>query len=143
MTATLDTRGVAHDPGSNWRDRAACLNYEAEWWFALEEETRARAVRICVIECPVRTQCLEYALEKDERHGVWAGYDISEHRIRIRRQRDKARRDAGPPNPRLKLTDALVEQIRALAKQGLAQRTIAQRLDIAQTTVSTALRRDS
>lgn len=143
MSATLDTRGVTHDPGTDWRARAACLEHDAELWFSLDERDRNQAIRICVTDCPVRTTCLQYALDNDERAGVWAGYDISEHRIRIRRQRDKARRDAGPPNPRLKLTDALVEQIRALAKQGLAQRTIAQRLDIAQTTVSTALRRDS
>lgn len=37
------------------------------------------AKRVCG-ECPVRVQCLEYAFEADERHGIWGGLDQYERR---------------------------------------------------------------
>jgi|SRR5580704_8142960 WhiB family redox-sensing transcriptional regulator len=44
-------------------------------WFYPEPgdtETTAYARRIC-LACPLRPECLEYALEHDERWGVWGG----------------------------------------------------------------------
>jgi WhiB family redox-sensing transcriptional regulator len=37
------------------------------------------AKRICG-ECPVRAECLEYALEEDERFGIWGGMSERERR---------------------------------------------------------------
>ncbi|ONK24265.1 hypothetical protein BLX87_06150, partial [Bacillus sp. VT-16-64] len=36
-------------------------------------------------ECPVSTACLDYALAKDERFGIWGGMSERERR-RLRRQ---------------------------------------------------------
>jgi hypothetical protein len=43
------------------------------------------AKEVCA-ECPVRTKCLEYALETDQRHGVWGGLDEHERRELKRRR---------------------------------------------------------
>jgi WhiB family redox-sensing transcriptional regulator len=80
---------------SGWRTSAACNGPEASLFFPSGMERReARVVReraakrICAT-CPVRSQCLEYALAAQERHGVWGGM------TEIERRRLTARRRAG------------------------------------------------
>ncbi len=46
-------------------------------------QLRQEAKRICGM-CPIRTACLEYALDNDERFGVWGGLSEKE-RLEIRR----------------------------------------------------------
>jgi WhiB family redox-sensing transcriptional regulator len=43
------------------------------------------AKAICM-QCPVSTQCLQYALDLDIAHGIWGGADETE-RMRLRRRR--------------------------------------------------------
>jgi WhiB family redox-sensing transcriptional regulator len=79
-----------------WRTKAACRGQDARWWFPEDSNTgragwRAtakRAISICVVDCPVRRQCLEFALEMDERWGVWGGH-TAEERAHIQRRRAK------------------------------------------------------
>lgn len=47
--------------------------------------TATDAKRICVA-CPVRAECLEYALENNERQGVWGGKTYRERMV-LRRDR--------------------------------------------------------
>jgi WhiB family redox-sensing transcriptional regulator len=78
--------------GRNWRAAAACLNEDPELFFplgstgpSLDQIDEAKAV--CV-GCPVRTACLEWALQAgpDAAHGVWGGLDEDERRS-VRRRR--------------------------------------------------------
>jgi WhiB family redox-sensing transcriptional regulator len=66
---------------SDWVRRAACRpggeHADPELWFPLGKgpETRAQveeATAICR-ECPVRVECLEYALEHKVPDGIWGG----------------------------------------------------------------------
>jgi WhiB family redox-sensing transcriptional regulator len=45
------------------------------------------AQRVC-ITCPVRAECLEYALEHRIEHGVWGGASERERRRILRRRRE-------------------------------------------------------
>ena len=50
----------------NWKERGACVDTPLEWFFPMpgpkfQQEVR-RAKAICA-DCPVRTDCLEYALD--------------------------------------------------------------------------------
>ena len=69
-----------------WVVDAACAGSDPEAWFPdhgrRAEET---VVRVCG-GCPVRQECLEYALPRPELVGVWGGLTAS--------QRDQARRRA-------------------------------------------------
>lgn len=56
------------------------------------DDTRA-AKRMC-IPCPVRQQCLDYALKYSERFGIWGGYSETERRIIRRQQKVLAARKA-------------------------------------------------
>ena len=48
-----------------------------------------RSTAICA-GCPVKTLCLEYALEQRVDHGVWGGASERERRRILKRRRDDA-----------------------------------------------------
>jgi WhiB family redox-sensing transcriptional regulator len=67
-----------------WHVRAACRESDPELFFpegtagpALE--TAAQAKRICAA-CPVRAQCLDWALSHRAEFGVWGGLTEQERR---------------------------------------------------------------
>ena len=53
-------------------------------FFPATPQEEAEAVALCAT-CPVRAQCLEYALRNKESHGIWGG-TTPEERRRIRRR---------------------------------------------------------
>ena len=65
-------------PNPEWRDDAACRGHNPEWWFR-EGAYSLRAKAICA-SCPVQVQCLQYALNNREQHGIWGGMDITDRR---------------------------------------------------------------
>ena len=70
----------------DWQARGACRTGDPDAWFA-DNMTTAAAQRLCA-PCPVRAECLTWALDTDERYGVWGGTTAAE-RLRIRRARSK------------------------------------------------------
>jgi hypothetical protein len=58
-------------------NRAACRDRPGRWWFTAS--TRRRAIQICQ-RCPVRVECLAYAIDSDEQYGVWGGLTVDERR---------------------------------------------------------------
>jgi len=69
-----------------WMGRAKCAEIgEGDLWFPAEGDgsTIRMAKKLCN-ECPVRTLCLEYALENNEEHGLWGGKTAAD-RARMRR----------------------------------------------------------
>ena len=84
-----------------WQYRAACRGEDAEMFFAPnyferkeEKEAReAQAKTICA-RCPVRDECLEYALRNREPHGIWGGLNESERKSLIR-SRERGMRQVG------------------------------------------------
>lgn len=61
--------GILHQ---DWRDQAACIGADPALFFPAEGETAAEARAICA-RCPVVKECLDYALSRPEKYGVWAG----------------------------------------------------------------------
>ena len=73
------------DSGENqWQDRALCAQTDPEAFFPEKGGSTREAKRICV-GCEVRDECLEYALEHDERFGIWGGLSERERR-RLKRR---------------------------------------------------------
>jgi len=76
----------------SWQDRAACRGIDALLFFGPDHEARpereireAKAKAVCTL-CPVRVQCLDYAVRNPIRHGIWGGLN-EEERARERRRR--------------------------------------------------------
>ena len=72
-----------------WRSAAACLSADPELFFpisysgrALEQVAQAKA--ICAA-CPVRRDCLAFALQTEQAHGIWGGLTEQERAARRRR----------------------------------------------------------
>lgn len=75
--------GLVFEP-QPWRKEAACGQLPTYLFYptgksegARTDEEQAKAV--CSL-CPVREQCLEFALVHDERYGVWGGTTPEERR---------------------------------------------------------------
>ena len=66
MNTILDTI-AGNDRG--WTERAACANFHTNRFFPSESESSAEAVAVCR-QCPVQSDCLQYALK----HGIKDGY---------------------------------------------------------------------
>jgi WhiB family redox-sensing transcriptional regulator len=70
--------------GMGWQDRALCSQTDPEAFFPEKGGSTREAKRVCR-SCEVRAECLEYALENDERFGIWGGMSERERR-RLKRQ---------------------------------------------------------
>jgi WhiB family transcriptional regulator, redox-sensing transcriptional regulator len=52
---------------------------------AWNREANREAKSICAI-CPVRPECLDHAIDTDERHGIWGGMTPDERRAEARQR---------------------------------------------------------
>src|SRR5215469_13118769 len=93
---------------TDWRARAACAAADPDLFFPIAsggvsyaQERRAKA--FCAI-CRVRRECLAFALETQQMHGVWGGLSERERARLTRRRpaagslpRERSPRDGGGP----------------------------------------------
>jgi WhiB family redox-sensing transcriptional regulator len=76
-----DTRS---DTARVWTTQALCVGADPEAFFPPGDAPGAEARAICAA-CPVRGQCLAYAITADERFGIWGGLDPRQRRTVRRR----------------------------------------------------------
>ena len=81
-----------------WRTDAICRDTDPDLFFPIGTTGQAltqiaRAKQVCG-ECPVRVDCLEYALETNQDSGIWGGLSEEE-------RRDIRRRNAAAAKQRL------------------------------------------
>lgn len=86
----------------SWQTHAACRDADPGLFFAPGEDYTAPAATAQLVaaravcrSCPVHTECLTWAVEVGEDHGLWAGTTPAERRA-IRRARA-----AGVPHPEI------------------------------------------
>lgn len=78
-----------------WHDDAACHGEDLYLFFGLDGErqpakdVRERKAKAICSQCPVRNPCLDYALARPEKYGLYGGLNederASERRRRMRR----------------------------------------------------------
>ncbi len=68
----------------DWRAYALCAASDVDVWFAAGAVEHKQAKRICGA-CPVRRECLAYAMDARVDHGIWGGLTERERR-RLRRR---------------------------------------------------------
>ncbi|GAB3580307.1 hypothetical protein GCM10027445_50400 [Amycolatopsis endophytica] len=110
-----------------WRAQAACRDDRAPQVFFPEQggraaKTVARAKQRCT-GCPVRAECLNYALARREGFGIWGGLTAHERRALLRGRR--ARRKSAHRD----------REVARLTRAGLTAREIGQQLGITPRTV--------
>lgn len=79
-----------------WHHQAACLSVDPELFFPNgltgdHARQAKKAQRICQA-CPVRLECLEFALDSRQDFGVWGGLTEEQRRSLRRSRQRKARR---------------------------------------------------
>ncbi|MGW2095626.1 WhiB family transcriptional regulator [Promicromonospora sukumoe] len=67
-----------------WQERALCAQTDPEAFFPEKGGSTREAKKVCS-GCEVRAECLDYALENDERFGIWGGLSERERRKLKRR----------------------------------------------------------
>jgi WhiB family redox-sensing transcriptional regulator len=81
----------------HWVQNAACRGKGFDAGFSTDEvgEEADAARRVCA-GCPVRPECLDYALDGGIRHGLWGGLSPSERTALNRRSGQQATVKARP-----------------------------------------------
>jgi WhiB family transcriptional regulator, redox-sensing transcriptional regulator len=82
-------------PSWGWQDAAECRGEDLVLFFGPdgerqpEREIRERKAKSVCMRCPVRGECLDYAVSRPEKYGTWGGLNederASERRRRMRR----------------------------------------------------------
>lgn len=75
---------VDDDNALSWQGDALCAQTDPEAFFPEKGGSTRDAKKICS-SCEVRSECLEYALQNDERFGIWGGLSERERR-KLRRR---------------------------------------------------------
>jgi WhiB family redox-sensing transcriptional regulator len=83
-------------PSWGWQDGAACRGEDLLLFFGPDGERQperelreAKAKAVCM-RCPVRGECLDYAVSRPEGSGTWGGLDPDERHAERRRRLRRA-----------------------------------------------------
>jgi WhiB family redox-sensing transcriptional regulator len=96
MSQVRRRSAVLPRPSLGWQDAAACHDENLILFFGPdgerqpEREIRERKAKAVCAECPVRAECLNYALSRPEKYGVWGGLNEEERAAERRRRMRRA-----------------------------------------------------
>jgi WhiB family redox-sensing transcriptional regulator len=80
-----------------WQEQAACRDYDNLLFFGeegeseLEKQSRESHAKAICRTCPVQEPCLEFAMDTNQKYGIWGGLSDKE-RASLKRRRARARR---------------------------------------------------
>ncbi len=110
VAQTLSERAI-------WELDAACRDLSTEVFFSDDVDDIGAAKRIC-LACPVRTRCLDAAVERGEQFGIWGGHLFVSGRIVLhKRRRGRPPKEARPGDrfSEVDVPDAYQRLVRASA----------------------------
>ena len=110
----------------DWHHQAACRGCDPDLFYPERGATVTAAKAICAA-CPVRGECLDYALEVGEHHGIWGG--TSE------RQRKRIRLGVAVGARRGSIGAARRRQVASMRADGVTVTQIARELGLCRRTV--------
>jgi WhiB family redox-sensing transcriptional regulator len=94
MTRRIRTLETAID--WSWQERSECRGEDLLLFFGPdgerqpEREIRERKAKQVCMRCPVRSECLSYAVSQPEKHGMWGGLNEDERTTERRRRMRRA-----------------------------------------------------
>src|SRR5437667_5698481 len=83
-------------PNWGWQDAAACRGEDLMLFFGPdgerqpERDVRERKAKAVCASCPVRIDCLNYAVARPEKYGTWGGLNEDERSAERRRRMRRA-----------------------------------------------------
>lgn len=82
----------------DWQEDALCREYDVDLFFGpdqpeseIEKQAREAHAKTVCQRCPVKEPCLEFAMETNQKYGIWGGLTDKE-RASLKRRRARARR---------------------------------------------------
>jgi WhiB family transcriptional regulator, redox-sensing transcriptional regulator len=88
---------MQNDLAIAWQHSAACRGEDSTYFFApsyferrSEKNAREAVAKAICARCPVRDECLEYALRTRDNHGIWGGLNEMERRAILRQRAREA-----------------------------------------------------
>jgi WhiB family transcriptional regulator, redox-sensing transcriptional regulator len=76
-----------------WREAGTCFDRTDVDFFPEPDDSTAVAVAVSMCaSCPVAAECLTWAIDTDQREGIWGGYPPAERRTIRRRWLEEIRR---------------------------------------------------
>ena len=89
---------IESDERLEWQESAACREHDNVLFFGaddgeseIEKQTREAHARSVCHTCPVKEPCLEFAMETNQKYGIWGGLTDKE-RASLKRRRARSRR---------------------------------------------------
>ncbi|MCX8559801.1 WhiB family transcriptional regulator [Mycolicibacterium mucogenicum] len=80
----------------DWRAHAVCRHHDPMLWYpeygshgpgsAKKKAEQDRSAKAICAQCPVRRECLDSAVKRRERHGIWGGLNEDERKALKRRE---------------------------------------------------------
>lgn len=130
-------------PSTAWEERGACRNFQNDEFYP-ERSKPSTAKTVCA-GCPVRTECLEAALQREEPFGVWGGLDTRERRRLLKARRLAEGTGVVPPacrpGSKVALCMGRADLIKQRLGQGRTHAAIAQEVGVSKWVMTTAIRR--
>jgi WhiB family redox-sensing transcriptional regulator len=77
------------DGPEDWRDLAECQYTDPDLFYP-ERGCPSRSAKAICFRCPVRAECLDYAMEHNETWGIWGGLSERQRATLRRERREKA-----------------------------------------------------
>jgi WhiB family redox-sensing transcriptional regulator len=67
---------------TTWTERSACRDYPTDVFFAdLDAPKNSLEARAICSKCPVKAECLDYAIRHACEYGIWGGTTATERRF--------------------------------------------------------------
>jgi WhiB family redox-sensing transcriptional regulator len=66
----------------DWQDEGLCKESDPEAFFPEKGGSTKQAKAVCR-RCPITEKCLQYALDNEERYGIWGGKSEREWRVPV------------------------------------------------------------
>lgn len=109
--ATIPDRLISQ-PHDAWRADAACRDADTAIFFTEPGESPEAALAVCG-RCEVRSECLQFALDNGENHGIWGG--LSAHQRKQLRRRPDGTAPAPDVTPEARDSEAAADPAVLLA----------------------------
>ena len=89
MWSTIQPKSHGTNCGDYSDLKALCAQTDPDAFFPEKGGSTRDAKRVCA-KCEVREQCLKWAIDHDERFGIWGGMSERERRRYKREHRERA-----------------------------------------------------
>lgn len=78
-----NSQHISTRTSEKWKEDGLCNQTDPEAFYPEKGEGTSVAKKVCV-GCPVRAECLDFALRTDEDYGVWGGLSARERRALVK-----------------------------------------------------------